>query len=470
MARTSRRNAPRIEALESRQVLSAGGPTDQAQYMLEVLNLVRTNPTEGAKWVRGEVDATIQANIDHYGVNLDEVTAQIAASKPRQPLAWDARLAAAAQQHSEDMATKGYQSHDQENAETRTPEQRIEKAGYGDRVSYGENAFAYTRGSGSGDKAVESAVDNAMQAFLLDWGVGGSPHRNNIMQPDKADDATAADVGLGIADVTRRDLAERGFGPKVVTQVFGRQAESKPQIVGVVYEDTDKNGRFSYREGRGDVEVSIESVGGGNAQNVKSWDAGGYQTEVNPGTYRVSARSGRKSLGTKVVEVNSANVKVDFELGQGVEVEAPTPVPAPTPVRTPQATRTTPAVEATRKAEPVPVPVRVKSVATTPKLDLAAMSRVFSSPSQPAKVTTEGSDLPKDAGYAVSVNLSTATVASQVVVATKAEATAVLAQSEETTAPAVEQVIGSGVKKDWLNSKVIWGQGWKASTTTDLSR
>ena len=166
--------------------MAGGGPSNQAQYMVEVMNLVRTSPAEGAEWVEEHVDSGTRSNLEFYKVNLDEVKRTIASAKPKQPLAWNNRLAAAAQGHSDDMARNNFQSH--QGSDGSNVEQRMDRQGYTDRASSAENAFAYARD-----------VDNALQAFLVDWGVTDAGHRRNIQQNDASDDTSYAEVGIGIA-------------------------------------------------------------------------------------------------------------------------------------------------------------------------------------------------------------------------------------------------------------------------------
>jgi uncharacterized protein YkwD len=439
MVRSHRnRTALSLESLEKREVLTAGGPTEQAQNMLEVLNLARTNPAEAAEWVRDNVDATVQANLNYYGINLNEVTSQIASAKTQQPLAWDNQLAAAATQQATDMASNGFQSHDGSTAATRTVENRLDNAGYANRVSYGENGFAYTRGTG------EKAVVNSMQAFLIDWGVAGSPHRKNIQQPDSDAGNSASEVGLSITSVTRSDLLARGFGPTVVTQVLGRQAGAKAQIVGVAYQDADHNGRFSYQEGRGDVSIDITNNATGATTSLNTWDAGGYQTEVDPGTYTVAAHKGASSLGSRTVKVGTENVKVDFNVDNVVAEPAPVVVKVSAPVTSAPATSTVSLGSANL----------AKAVSTTPTV------RIVSTPVE----TTPAPTLAADMGTtSVAVNFAPVempVVAAQVVTAPVAEAAA-----EATNAAAIDEVMSTGgLLKNFLTSKVSWGQGWKATS------
>jgi uncharacterized protein YkwD len=306
MARQTPRHKLTLERLESREVLTAGGPSAQAQYTLEVLNLVRTNPAAGSAWVQDHVDSEVASNLDYYNVDLNQVKAAIAASPARQPLAWNPKLAAAAQAHSDDMARNRFQSHT--GSDGSSVEQRLDKAGYTDRIQASENAFAYA-----------SSVDNAMEAFLLDWGVADNGHRRNILQPDINDSDSSAEVGIGVAR-----SSNLGSSQLIMTQNFGRQRGAKAQIVGVVFDDRDRDGRYSIGEGKGDVTVEIQNVATGASTRLATWDAGGYQTPVDPGTYRVSARQGDQSLGSRQVTVGKANVKVDFNVS-----DPPKSAPAP---------------------------------------------------------------------------------------------------------------------------------------------
>ena len=67
------------------------------------------------------------------------------------------------------MVNNQYQSHT--GSDGSSPDQRMEQAGYTDASSTGENAYAYS-----------TSVDEAMQAFLLDWGVSDQGHRRNLLQ------------------------------------------------------------------------------------------------------------------------------------------------------------------------------------------------------------------------------------------------------------------------------------------------
>src|SRR4029078_12447639 len=114
MARSKFRRAPRFENLESRELLStipsSQAPSNEAQYMLQVLNLVRTNPQAAFQYIESHITPDITLTLNHYGVDLNATLNEIGSSKAQPPLAWNAALAQSAQSHSQDMANTGFQS------------------------------------------------------------------------------------------------------------------------------------------------------------------------------------------------------------------------------------------------------------------------------------------------------------------------------------------------------------------------
>ncbi len=308
MARaTLRRRSPsiNIERLESRMVLSSGGPTQEATLMIDILSQVRMDPQAGAAWVEQHADALVEANLDYYDIDLNQVKNEIASAQPRQPLAYNNALTEAAQGHSEDMARNNFQSH--ESSDGTTLGGRLDRVGYRNRPRSAENAFAYAE---SIDRSMEGYVNNAMEAFLVDWGVGDKGHRRNIQAPDDINnDQHSDEVGIGFSPV-KGPITSR----TVIVQDFGTRANAKGQLVGVVFEDTDGNGRLSYKEGRGDVTVSVRNQNSGETQTVKSWDAGMYQLPLDPGQYDVSVVRDGKVLDVRSLDMGKSNQKMDFNL------------------------------------------------------------------------------------------------------------------------------------------------------------
>jgi hypothetical protein len=151
-----------------------------------------------------------------------------------------------------------------------------------------------------------------MEAFLIDWNVSSLGHRKNILQPDATPDQFYREVGIGIVKTNKAN-----FGPKVITQDFGRQAGSKAELLGVAYNDKNGNDAYDMGEGQGDVTVSATNVSTGKTTSTQTWDSGGgYQMSLDPGTYKVVAKVGSRTVRTDQVSINDQNVKVDYNLSQ----------------------------------------------------------------------------------------------------------------------------------------------------------
>jgi len=296
--------------------MASGGPSAQQQYMLELVNLARTNPAAIAERVTTNLDADVKATISHYQVNLDQVRSAISSLPAKPPLAWNSGLAQAAQDHSQDQANTGVQSHaGSDGSDLGT---RLDRAGYENRTTAGENAFAYSK-----------SVDEAMEAFMIDWGVPDNGHRNNILQPDTSQDNSYRDVGIGIVDTKSTSV-----GPVVITQNFGAQANAKPQLLGVAYNDPDHENFYEPGQGRGDVTIDAVNQATGATSSVQTWDSGGYQIPLDPGSYKVTARVGDQVVRTQDVNIGNTNVKVDYDLSE--PWQGPAAAPAAPPATPPQ--------------------------------------------------------------------------------------------------------------------------------------
>lgn len=422
--RPTKRQALSMEGLESRQLLSGGvAPTGQQQYMLELINLVRTNPRAGAERITSDLSATTRETLDYYGVNLSSAKQAIADSQARQPLAWNDSLAGAAQAQSRDMAANGFQSHT--GSDGSSPDQRIDRAGYGARAKSAENAFAYA-----------DSVDQAMQAFTLDWGVADRGHFRNLLEPGSPQDDTFKEVGIGIVDSTAPGLN------KVVTQNFGLRSNSPSMLLGVAYNDNDHDDFYSVGEGQGGVTIKVEDGQGKVVGSTQTGAAGGYQLPLAPGRYKVQALVGDKQVRSQDINIGQQNAKVDFVLSDPW-TPAPTPQPTPTPVvvATPPQVVTTPPV----KAEP-------PQLVTTPPVTTPTNSQVAAEPAPQVQVASKPeivsvpADAPKTQAPPENKDEGTVAVPAQAVKAMT------IAPPQEDSAGEVEEFasfVGSSKIDDW---------------------
>jgi uncharacterized protein YkwD len=287
--------------------------------MLQLINFARTNPAAAAQRFTSNLNADTQDTLSYYHVDLNAVKAAISAIAPQQPLAWNDQLANAAQSHSQDMANNNFESHI--GSDGSTPDQRMDRAGYTNRITAAENAYSYA-----------SSVDNAMESFLIDWGVPDAGHRRNLLQPGVSADQSFTDVGVGIVDASKI-----GVGPFVVTQDFGRQTNSQAKIVGVAFNDKNGDNFYEPGEGLGGVHIEAKNLATGQVSGTDTWDAGGYELALNPGTYQVNAKIGGQVVQSQQVSIGTQNVEVDFNLNNP-------PPPPPAPVVAPPAPVTAPPV------------------------------------------------------------------------------------------------------------------------------
>lgn len=349
MTRLSLRRTPNMEALENRQVLSVG-TTAIEQYALEQLNRARMNPSQVATDVTTNLGRDTLMTFQYYNVDLAQTRAAIANEKPVAPLAWNGQLASAAQRLSSDMADNGFQSHI--GSDGSTIEQRMDQAGYTNRSAQGENAFAYA-----------NSVDDAMRAFLVDYGVGDQGHRRTIYNGD------LHDVGIAV-----NTTSKTGVGPNVIVEDFGSQNNSKAYLLGVVYQDQNGDGQYDVGEGTSRLTISVTPIDAGTrqpigaTQDVNPWDSGGYQVALDPGLYRVVARQGDRVFKAQDVAIGGDNVKVDFNLSNnwdGSSYSAPTSQPVVNKQAPVSARPTTAAVQsasapvtppATAQAQPTAAP------------------------------------------------------------------------------------------------------------------
>lgn len=335
MSRTNFRRSLRLESLESRELLTAGGPSSQQQYMLYLLNQARTNPVQMAQRVTSNLNSDVTATLKYYNVNLQAVKDGIASTPAKPPLAWNDRLANAAQGQSQYQSDTGTQSHTGANGSDL--QARLDQAGYSNRSSAGENAYAYS-----------DSVDQAMEAFLIDWGVASNGHRNNILQPNTSSDDSYRDVGIGIVGTNKP-----GFGPNVITQDFGAQQGEKAQLVGVAFNDPQHTKVYAPGSGQGNVTIQARNDSTGATSTVQTWDAGGYQLPLDPGNYEVTALVGDQVVRSQQVQIGSVNVEVDYDLSD--PWQAPAPVAKSTvtsPPVVPPAPPTTPSITAVTHSSP----------------------------------------------------------------------------------------------------------------------
>lgn len=379
MSRTRKSCLPRIENLESRLVLSTT-PTAQEQLMLELINEVRTNPGAAAERIEATLSESTLDTIDHFNVDLDKALQEIAGAEERAPVAWDSSLAKAAEDHSNDLIRRNTQSHFGPNGETLAD--RLNDVGYKNYDAAAENVMARAE-----------SVDQAMQAFLIDWNNPGLGHREAIQQPDSSK-PEFNEVGLAVVPMPARswnpflgNSSDQASSRLMVTQVFASEKNAGPKVLGVVYNDKDGNAFYSEGEGIANARIRLVDTKTGDEYSATSWSSGGYQVEVPAGTYLVTAEVDGKQVSSFRVDVDSQNVKVDFDLTRTRSASKPAQAVATTaPVSKP--TTSTPAPKVVLVKTPPVTPPTTSASEATPKPSTAPAPAPASTPT-PAAATTD---------------------------------------------------------------------------------
>ncbi len=323
MRRTTHHPVHLWEPLEPRQLL-VFSPTADEQYMLELLNRMRTNPSAELGYLTSSLgnpahssNADIDAALVYFKTKGTVLASQWASLVAAPPLAWSDKLYAAAEGHNAAMIAGDVQSHQVTSQGELDLGGRATAAGYTNWSNLGENIYAYAK-----------SVLHAHAGFAIDWGGDrNDPNTTGIQDPpghrDDMMDPTFREVGIRIAYpgiVSGRDV-----GPWVVTQDFGKRFnQGSAFLLGVVYNDSTDNDFYDPGEGLGGVTVTaVAANGAGASYGTSSMTAGGWQLQVPAGTYAVTFSGG--GFGAPVtyfnVAVGSANVKLD-----GVKGVAP---PAP---------------------------------------------------------------------------------------------------------------------------------------------
>jgi uncharacterized protein YkwD len=283
----------RCERLEPRTLLS--GPSPREQQMLELINRLRLRPAAELPMILASKDPDIRNALDFFNVDVNELKRQWAQLTPVAPLAWNDALAKSALGHSQKMLAADQQSHQLKGEAPLLG--RAVSAGYKNASFVGENVFAY----------MESVV-HGHAGFAVDWGDGPhgiqnpAGHRDNLMA------GVFSEVGISIID----SRPGKSVGPLLVTEDFGARRDQTPFLLGVVYDD--KNRDFNDTPGEGLANVTVVARSRAGSFTAATASAGGYQMQLPPGTYDlVASGGGLKGFATLGnVTVGYDNVKRDF--------------------------------------------------------------------------------------------------------------------------------------------------------------
>jgi hypothetical protein len=289
---------------------SIGSPTNEQQYMVELINRARADanaeaarlglsgPQEGPPMLNGQV----------WNIPITV-----------QPLSWNPMLLNAAQGQADvlnngDQFFSGQDPHSYPNG-TSSPQMRIAAAGYSTANYTGptnggafpgpEDIFeAVAQGSGPFTGAnLVAAVLQGHNGLYTDQTVPGRGHRMTTTL------GFFREIGIGMTAGTDNGQGQT-WDSIYIVQDFGTQTNSTPFVTGVVYQDTNGNGFYDPGEGIGGVRVDVS---GSNFFAVTS-SSGGYSVPVaGDGSYTVTFSGGGVTTTQRNVTVaNSLNAKIDY--------------------------------------------------------------------------------------------------------------------------------------------------------------
>jgi FG-GAP-like repeat/Cysteine-rich secretory protein family len=287
-------------------------PTALEQELLELTNRMRTAPAaELALLLASSSDITDA--MTYFNVSLPTLQAQWNLLTPVAPLAWSTQLNDAAIGHNQKMIQYDQQSH-QVGVSDAAGNFTADEPNIGGRATAAGYAFSYTA---ENIFVYADSVPYAQAGFAIDWGgtaaTGGiqnpTGHRNAIM------DTRLREVGISIVEETNPSTQ---VGPLVVTEDFGTRSAlgGKAYLLGVAFQDTNKDGWYQAGEGLSDVQVQITGINGTTfSDTLTVGTAGGYQDLLNPGQYQIDfSRNGVivSSKTTLISATTPANVKIDL--------------------------------------------------------------------------------------------------------------------------------------------------------------
>ncbi len=342
----ARASKPALQPLESRALRSLSPlttPTADEQYMLERINLARSNPAaEAARLLQlAQTDPALQNATRSW--NLDAFAQTLASMPPLPPLAFNTRLIAAARAQDSLMLATNTQQHSPSGylvdpkVATASDGLPYFPLGRARDWSAGENVFAYTQNlAGS---SMLAYVDYLYAGLMIDWGNPDFGHLHNLMAPGPSQAAALGQrpynqVGIGLLNgqptvpppAQPEIAANRGLnvGPVLVTQEFAWKP-GQAFLTGVAYQDRDNNHFYTPGEGLGDVTIRAVGLNGQGTYSVQTWTSGGYSLALPPGAYAVSATGDVPYPQATTVNIGIDNVGWDVVYGSSPPSEPAVP-------------------------------------------------------------------------------------------------------------------------------------------------
>ena len=296
--------------------------TQLAQLELELINRARMDPLAEAQ------RAGLTTLNDFILPGSGTITAD-----PKQVLAGNNQLTAAAVSHTAQMILKNNVQH--EGIGDLDPASRIKNAGYlNNNVRRpenigraGENAFNFKAADlpTEQDIIARLAIKNHLGLFNDKPGpdvfgeAGG--HRLTMLDP------SYKEVGIGATAITTRPTLNGMSGIDVQffqTQNFGNNS-TKSFVTGAVYNDFNKDNFYSLGEAVSNVTVTLRSAATGAViGSDRTGEGGGWSVGEDGGTFKVTFSGAGKGDVSATIEAGALNAKMDLVNGNEIYANANT--------------------------------------------------------------------------------------------------------------------------------------------------
>lgn len=247
------------------------------------------------------------------------------------PLALNERLVTSSRSHSAEMAANGYFAH-QSAVTSNWPNLMVRNAGYPligsfpDTANNLESLAVLFTASSAGITYTPAA---AIRALILDTGISPPGHRYHLLAwggnaGEIAFYRQFREIGTGYAEGFRPETPYSAATPPDGSGAYwsihtGVRSASNPWLCGVVYIDTNINGRYDAGEG---ISGATISATGASTLGTTSNSTGGWSIEVlSTGQYTVTCNGGTfVGTATANATIGSNNVWVDFRSTQAAGV------------------------------------------------------------------------------------------------------------------------------------------------------
>lgn len=347
-SRVRRQARPGLTPLEPRLLLSVDvnvQPTNEEQYMLELINRARANPPAEAQRLQAIAQSDPLIRSVTQGWDLSGFIQRLNATPAEPPLAFNTRLIAAARNQDAIILANNNQQHSPAGYLTNPAVATASdgQAFFPTGNSYwatGENIFAFS-GNVNPYSSLRQYVDYLQEGLMIDWSNPDYGHLENIIAPGPGG-ATGtqrpfSQIGIGLltnayptvpSPANPANPANRGLnvGPVIVTQEFGWRSTDNAILVGVASKDTDGNGFYSPGEGLANTVIQATGQHGEGVYQTQTWASGGYSLSLPPGAYTVTATGPNLPYAqSTTVHIGVDNVSWNLSYSQTSQADQPVP-------------------------------------------------------------------------------------------------------------------------------------------------